>query len=80
MFAGMVAEYATSRNWGKAKLFLISSTGFFFLFLLYTIIFPSEKGIFVGTLIGAGLGITLGLTLVILIHLKSNTKNKVSIE
>jgi len=76
MFAGMLAEYATSRKWSKVKVFFVSSTGFFLLFLVYTIIFPSPKGMLVGVLVGAGLGIVLGLIFVIFIHLKSTSRNR----
>ena len=61
MLSGMLMEYATSKKWSKVKAFFIVGGCFFSLFTTQVLIFPGEKGVFVGILYAVGLGITCGL-------------------
>lgn len=74
MVGGMLAEYASSKQWSKTKIFSISSGIFFTIFTIYVLSFPSDKGIFVGILIAICLGITLGLCITGLIYCHEKQK------
>lgn len=70
MISGMLAERACLENWTKTKVFFSTSSALFGLFSINIIIFPSEKGVFIGLLTGGCLGIFGGLVLVGLMSLK----------
>ena len=75
MVAGMLSEYSSSRGWGKAKTFFVASGLFFTIFFLSVLIFPSEKGLFVGVAVALGLGVTLGLcTIGLMLYYEKNKK------
>lgn len=70
MLAGMLSVYAKKRGWGKWKIFWVVSFAFFLLFSIYVVMFPSEKGVYVGILAGALFGVFVGSAFIVfmLIH------------
>ncbi len=75
MAAGMLSEYASSKGWGKIKTFFVASSVFFAIFLLSVLLFPSDKGLFVGVVVALGLGLILGLcTVGLMMYYEKNSK------
>lgn len=68
MLGGMLAEYASSKKWSKLKTFFAASGGSFTIFAAYVLLFPSDRGIYVGILVAICLGIVLGLCCIGLMH------------
>lgn len=68
MLGGMMAEYAHSKKWSKIKTFFTASAGFFTLFATYVLLFPSDRGVFIGIIVAICLGTVLGLCCIGLMH------------
>jgi Na+-transporting NADH:ubiquinone oxidoreductase subunit NqrB len=68
MVGGMLAEYASSKQWSKLKTFFVSSGCFFSLFTIYVLLFPSDKGLYIGVSIAIGLALTLGACVIGLMY------------
>lgn len=54
--AGMISEYAQQKRWGSFKVFIVTFSLFFTLFALYVLLFPSERGVWVGLSVATALG------------------------
>lgn len=64
--SGVIAGYAEKKQWSKCKIFLVMFSSFFLLFMFYVVLFPSDKGIWIGMSLAAAFGCWVGMVCVIL--------------
>ena len=72
--AGSLVEYARQKQWSNRKIFVVMFSTFFMMFMLYVLLFPTAKGIWVGIACAALLGASMGFVSVLLMHFGNSFK------